>query len=379
MGKTIHKVILVAVMIATVLCLRPAEMAAQEHSVARMWNEALLEAIRMDFARPTVHARNLFHTSVAMYDAWAIIDSVAQPYLVGQQVGGFMSIFEGFEANTEDLVAAQEEAMSFAAYRLLVHRFRKSPGVLISRDMFDGLMDSLGYDRFNTSIDYTTGSPAALGNFIGNTLIEFGYQDGSRELSGYDNASYRPVNDPLVTASRGNPRMDDPNRWQPLSLGVFIDQSGHIAGDTPEFLSPEWGSVVPFALDAEDSRTERHDGYNYTIYHDPGMPPHLSLTGTPESNQNYHWGFSLVSIWGSHLDPDDGVLWDISPAAIGNIKSDEFPTDFDDFPAFYNTFEGGDIGDGHLLNPSTGMPYEPQIVPRGDYARVLAEFWADGP
>ncbi len=27
----------------------------------------------------------------------------------------------------------------------------------------------------------------------------------------------------------------------------------------------------------------------------------------------------------------------------------------------------------------TDEPYEPQIVPRGDYARVLAEFWADGP
>ncbi|WNH08384.1 hypothetical protein [Thalassobellus suaedae] len=38
-------------------------------SVARLWNEALLDAIRRDYARPTVHARNLFHTSVAMYDA----------------------------------------------------------------------------------------------------------------------------------------------------------------------------------------------------------------------------------------------------------------------------------------------------------------------
>ena len=25
------------------------------------------------------------------------------------------------------------------------------------------------------------------------------------------------------------------------------------------------------------------------------------------------------------------------------------------------------------------MPYEEQFVPRGDYTRVLAEFWADGP
>ena len=31
-------------------------------SVARIWNEVLLEAIRNDFARPTVHARNLWHT-----------------------------------------------------------------------------------------------------------------------------------------------------------------------------------------------------------------------------------------------------------------------------------------------------------------------------
>src|SRR5262249_3367095 len=30
-------------------------------------------------------------------------------------------------------------------------------------------------------------------------------------------------------------------------------------------------------------------------------------------------------------------------------------------------------------NPVTGAPYESQIVKRADFARVLAEFWADGP
>ena len=48
--------------------------AAGQHSVAREWNEVLLDGIRNDFARPTVHARNLFHTSIAMYDAWAAFD-----------------------------------------------------------------------------------------------------------------------------------------------------------------------------------------------------------------------------------------------------------------------------------------------------------------
>jgi hypothetical protein len=61
-----------------------------DHSVARVWNDALLESIRGDLARPTVHARNLFHTAVAMYDAWAIIEQgAASNYLLGQNLHGF--------------------------------------------------------------------------------------------------------------------------------------------------------------------------------------------------------------------------------------------------------------------------------------------------
>ena len=53
---------------------------SQTHSVAREWNEQLLFAIRNDFARPTVHARNLFHTSIAMYDAWAVFSDEAETF-----------------------------------------------------------------------------------------------------------------------------------------------------------------------------------------------------------------------------------------------------------------------------------------------------------
>ena len=40
-------------------------------SVARLWDEQLLAAIRIDIPKPPAHARNLFHLSVAMWDAWA--------------------------------------------------------------------------------------------------------------------------------------------------------------------------------------------------------------------------------------------------------------------------------------------------------------------
>ena len=52
--------------------------ARAQHSEAREWNDLLLESIRKDFARPTVHARNLYHTSVAMWDAWATYSPTAE-------------------------------------------------------------------------------------------------------------------------------------------------------------------------------------------------------------------------------------------------------------------------------------------------------------
>jgi len=54
-------------------------------SVARVWDEAILDAIRRDVPAPTVHARNLFHVSAAMWDAWAAYDPTADGYLVHEK------------------------------------------------------------------------------------------------------------------------------------------------------------------------------------------------------------------------------------------------------------------------------------------------------
>ena len=52
-----------------------------EWSVARRWDEALLDAIRRSLPNPPVHARNLFHVSMAMWDAWATYDTTARGVL----------------------------------------------------------------------------------------------------------------------------------------------------------------------------------------------------------------------------------------------------------------------------------------------------------
>ena len=354
--------------------------ASAQESVAREWNEELLSAIRVDFARPTVHARNLFHLSIAMYDSWAAYDDVAEPFLLGNNVRGFKCLFDGVP-QPNNVEAAREEAISYAAFRLLNHRFEDSPNFDITLPSLEDKMIDLGYDPTFTSTDYSTGNPAALGNYIAQCLITFGLQDGSNEILGYENTVYEPVNESLIPEDPGNPDITDPNKWQPLTLEVFIDQSGQvIEGSTPPFLSPEWGQVVPFALSYEDLTVYERDGFDYLVYHDPGIPPMLDHDGEEGFlPDEYLWGFMIVAAWASHLDPADGVMWDISPASLGNIDLSSLPDNFEDYRDFYDLMDGGDPSQGRALNPVTGQPYEAQMVPRGDYARVLAEFWADGP
>ncbi len=344
----------------------------RDPSVARLWNETVLNAIRNDFARPTVHARNLFHTSAAMYDAWAVYDDTASTYLLGKQVDGFACDLANFRT-PRDVHPAREEAISYAVYRLIVHRFVNSPGAAEIMTAADSLMQSLGLDTADTSLDYTKGSAAALGNYIADCYIQFGFQDGANEANDYANEWYVPVNPPIEPELPGNPNIVDLDRWQPISLSLFIDQAGNPIFSEPEFLSPEWGQVTPFALTDADKTTYQRDGFDYEVYFDPGMPP----TSAGPLSAEYKWGFSLVAIWSSHLDPSDGVMVDISPASLGNIQ--QYPANPGEYSQFYDLLNGGDGSTGYASNPVTGAPYEPQVVPRGDYARVLAEFWADGP
>lgn len=344
----------------------------RDPSVARLWNEVLLEAIRNDFARPTVHARNLFHISAAMYDAWAVFDVTAGTFLLDKQVGGYGCPLD-YVAYNRDFVAAREEAISFAAYRLITHRFALAPGFAAIQGDADALMLTLGYDATDTSTATRGGSAAAMGNYIASCYIGFGLQDGANEANDYANVSYSPVNPPVEPESPGNPDIVDLDRWQQISLTLFIDQAGNPVSTIPEFLSPEWGQVEPFALSTNDLSVFQRGGFDYYVYHDPGLPPLSAGTLADE----YKWGFALVSAWSAHLDPADGVMVDISPASLGNIQS--LPTDIADYRNFYDFLNGGDASTGHTSNPVTGAPYAPQIVPRGDYTRVLAEFWADGP
>jgi membrane-associated phospholipid phosphatase len=299
-------------------------------SVARVWDEALLDAIRRDVPAPTVHARNLFHVSAAMWDAWAAYDSKADGYFVTEK------------QRADDVRAAREAAMSYAAYRILLHRYSLAAGLEETFDELTRMMKSLCY-----RIDYVStegDSPAALGNRIAATVIEHGRGDGSLERQRYVDTDYHPANAPLVVKEPGT-TMRDPARWQPLALDQLISQNGlPIPGKVQTFVGPHWGHVDAFAL--PDSRRG--------LPLDPGLPP------APGQAAFVHAALEVLRD-SSELDPDDGVTVDIGPGARGG-----------------NTL-GTNDGHGRARNPATGRPYAPDRVLRADWGRALAEFWADGP
>ncbi len=348
--------------------------AQEERAIAREWNEVYLTAIRHDFARPVVHARNLYHASAAMYDAWVLVNRQGIPALTPVPT---------------DLPryahprAATEEAISYAAYRILLNRYFRAPGIDTIRQAALRLLTAHGYDPEVTSLDYQSGSPAALGNYIAASIIAYGMEDGANEALDYVNDGYPdPVNPPLFLDQPFSILMLlDPNRWQQLGFpGTVVDQSGNPIGNIPNFLGASWGRVTPFALpdEVKSVPTETDSIYGDSpVYHDPGPPPHYDLSDTAQLNF-YRWNFETVLKWSSHLDPTDGVLWNISPRTRGNLP-ENLPVTPAEYRAFYKQHAGGQPGKGRAVNPVTGQPYPDNIVPRGDYTRVLAEFWADGP
>lgn len=317
-------------------------------SVARQWDEETLAAIRRDNPRPPVHARNLFHVSMAMYNAWAAYDGTAKPYLSNEH------------ATSTDVEGDRAVAISFAAYRVLSERYSAALalGSDASQASFDARMIALGFDKSYTST--TDPTPAALGNHIAAAVIAFGQSDGANEAANYADPTYMAVNQPLVVKV---PDIDfatiiDINHWQPLALDVMIGQNGvPLPGNIQKFVGSQWGKVTPFALmDVLPSDV------------DPGPQPKL---GDPVTDTIFKDQVKQLVDLSGELTPDDGAMIDISPALRAT------PSGLPGGPG-NNPLETND-GLGYPANPVTGQPYAPQLVPRGDFGRVIAEYWADGP
>jgi hypothetical protein len=315
----------------------PATFESAAGSVARRWDEALLDAIRRSLPNPPVHARNLFHLSVAMWDGWAAYDPTALGVIFKEKL----------HVDRCDVAAARNETISYAAYRILTTRFIKAVGADASLSQFADLMDALSYP---TAITTTDGdAAAAVGNRIAKAVLDYGNSDGSNEAGGYAATDYKPVNPPLVVAS-SDITLVDPNRWQPLQIQNLVSQNGVVLpSGVQQAVGPHWGHVTSFGIP---------EGGAGGVPFDPGGPPRL---GDAATDALFKTQAVEVIRDSSLLDVTSDAMLDISPGAFGGNPL------------------GSNAGHGYTVNPTTGRAYAPDMVRAGDFYRAIAEFWADGP
>jgi hypothetical protein len=301
-------------------------------SIARRWDEQALAAIRLDLPRPTVHARNLFHLSAAMWDAWAAYD--------GPRSSG---VFVREKHAAQDVDAARRAAISYAAYGVLTHRYRGAVGGPRTMACLRAVMSDLGYDPND---EHDAGDDAvAVGNRIAHAIVAKTRDDGANEAENYaDPAGYVSPNPSLVFDNPGT-TLASPDQWQPINLSVAATQNGIILpAGTQKYIGAQWGDVRPFAM----RRASRS-----VPWHDPGPAPKIgdAMKG---------WVVDVIAKTAA-VDPSDPATIDISPGSYG-----------------HNSL-GANDGKGWPVNPVTGKPYAAQVVRRADFNRVMAEFWADGP
>ncbi|MBL9132288.1 MAG: hypothetical protein JNG86_13880, partial [Verrucomicrobiaceae bacterium] len=330
---------------------------AQALSAAREWNEQLLAAIRQTIPNPPLHARNLFHTATAMYNAWAAYDTTAVGYLQNEKISPLPG----------DTETARHEAISYAAYRVLRARFTGTT----QRNAFDAKLTALGYSTSTGQSAITTATtPAELGKRCGQAVLNWSAGDGFDQTS-YPQAYTVSINPNLASnlalsvlgenasfvSNRplgfGIPAGTNPNFWQPLDLATSVTQNGiPIPGGAQSFLGVQSLATVPFSLTRTDATKPWLDPF--------GGPSRISVAGSPSATDAaYKAGALDVIVASSQLN--SATLVDISPGAIGNNPL------------------GSDSGTGFTTNPVAGGSYAANNVQRGDYTRVLAEFWADGP
>ena len=379
---------LVAVLILMICMIHGSSLAQteiQDHSAARVWMDQYLEAIKKDGLAPTIHARNLFHLSIGMYDAWEVYNGgELNTFFLGKSYGGYRCKFGGIEF-PKNIDSAMNVAINYAAFRFITLKFNTYSSKVRVMDDFIAKFDSLGFDHRFNSTDYSNGSPAALGNYIAYELIDFGLQESAGDDNGYEGEFYSPVNRGLHPGTPGNKNLKFKNRWQPLSLTDYIHKKGVdstlkdwnflLIQTEDEFLTPHWGQITPFAMGKDELVVKTRDGLEFNLYNDPGVPPLIGANAN--HTVAYQWNFALVNSWSGHNDPADEVEIDISPGKIGPTRG-LLPGPISDYYRFFNFRDGGTMTIPNTINPKTNTKYESNIVKRGDYTRVIAEYWVDG-
>ncbi|MFS4466778.1 vanadium-dependent haloperoxidase [Maribacter sp. 2210JD10-5] len=233
--KQFIRAILILFVLATVRPLSSQESNNQEptgtENVAYKWGKMALDATASDTERfkprPTITSRYLGLIFTSIFDAWSRYDKSALPVYLADVAR---------RPSEERTLKNKEIAISYAAFGAMMEYYYSDT------EMFRGLMEELGLDPDDVSLDPNT--PVGIGNLAAKAVIEARKNDGSNqygEVEGsngepyFDYTNYQPVN----SADENT----DINRWQPK---YFSDGKG--GQYAPGCLTPYWQLVKPITL-----------------------------------------------------------------------------------------------------------------------------------
>ena len=183
-------------------------------SIATVWDETAVDALRSGAASEPVQARDLFDVSSAMWGAWK--------------------------------ASRTNAAVSYAAYRVLLWQASFNSNLSRTFALLSSRLRALCYSPDFIARDGS--SPAALGNRVATAAIAADRHDGSNESLHYADPTFVSSNQPLIVHAAGS-TVQNASLWQPLALGTIQPHSLTAAPtDVQSFVGAEWGRVRSFAL-----------------------------------------------------------------------------------------------------------------------------------
>jgi hypothetical protein len=202
-------------------------------SLAYVWldiaEEATAREVDLHAARPTILSRTLAIWATAMYDAW----SAYTPKAVGSRLGGKLR-----RPASEHTLENKKKAISYASYRSLLFAYPEA------KDYLADEMKKLGYDAANESMD--PARPEGVGNLAAQAVIDYRRNDGANQFGNEAGGNGTPYGDYTYYVPVNPPdRIIDPDRWQPITF--TLNNGKKVA---PNFLTPHWYRVKPFALES---------------------------------------------------------------------------------------------------------------------------------
>jgi hypothetical protein len=166
-----------------------------------------------------------------MYDAWAAYDDRA----VGTRLGDKLR-----RPPEERTQKNRETAIAYATYRALADVYPAD------KPWLDEQLRKFGHDPNDTTTDLS--KPQGVGNVAAQAVCDYRHHDGSNQLGDEVGSNGKPYADYTFYSPKNSiDNVVDPDRWQQIP---FADGKGGRVH--PNFLTPHWYRVKPFALDRSD-------------------------------------------------------------------------------------------------------------------------------